>query len=156
MKAIQYIKLFNYLRDVEELEGMQIYRTINRVRKLPKEFLLEVEKILEGNTPTIEIEGVSFESLTSPEGEGMKSIRAILFLHWLKEEPDAALAYMAENNYMRAPIAPLNTNEQNELNAAIVRLQQQVKDPQQIKEPIIEQSKDDIQIHGGEADGNKQ
>ena len=64
MKAIQYIKLFNYLRDIEELEGIQSFRTINRVRKLPKEFLIEIDKILdEGREFTREIARKKYEDM---------------------------------------------------------------------------------------------
>lgn len=142
MKAIQYIKLFTYLRDTEELEGIQIFRTINRVRKLPKEFLIEIDKILEGKEPNLVVEGVSYEQLR--EKDGMRPIRAILFLDWVRTEPEAAFSYMAESAHRRAPIQPLNKDEKEELDAAIERLKKQVKEVQ--PEPEIDKSKEDIII----------
>lgn len=143
MKAIQYIKLFTYLRDTEELEGLQIFRTINRVRKLPKEFLIEIDKILEGKEPNLVVEGVSYEQLR--EKDGMRPVRAILFLDWVRTEPEAAFSYMAESAHRRAPIQPLNKDEKEELDAAIERLKKQVKEVPQ-SEPEIDKSKEDIII----------
>ena len=57
----------------------------------------------------------------------MKPIRAILFLDWLRTEPEAALAYMEEKAYMRAPIQPLSEDEKEDLAEAIERLKKQVK-----------------------------
>ena len=144
MKAIQYIKLFTYLRDIEELEGIQIFRTINRVRKLPKEFLIEIDKILDGKEPNLVVEGVSYEQLR--EKDGMRPIRAILFLDWVRTEPEAAFSYMAESAHRRAPIQPLNKDEKEELDAAIERLKKQVKEVPQ-PEPEIDKSEDDIVIN---------
>ena len=45
----------------------------------------------------MEIEGVSFRELT--ENEGMKPIRAILMLDWLRREPAVAIRYMAAERY---------------------------------------------------------
>ena len=81
MKVIQYVKLFTYLRDTEELEGIQIFRTINRVRKLPKKFLIQIDKLLEGKEPDLEVEGVTYDQLRTKDG--MRPIRAILFLDTL-------------------------------------------------------------------------
>lgn len=141
MKAIQYFKLFTYLRDTEELEGIQIFRTINRVRKLPNDFLIEVQRILEGEEPNLEINGVSYEELR--EKDGMRPIRAILFLDWIRTEPEAAFSYMAEGAHRRAPIQPLNNDEKEELALAIERLKKQVKSqPQSL--PEVDKSENDI------------
>ena len=53
MRIIEYIKLFNYLKDVEELEGMDVIRTIYRLRKVSKELLNGVDLILQGKEPDI-------------------------------------------------------------------------------------------------------
>ncbi|MCQ2306677.1 MAG: hypothetical protein MJ000_03805 [Bacteroidales bacterium] len=143
MKKIKYIKLFEYLRDTEELEGMQIFRTIFKVRNLPNEFLAEVEKIIEGKECSLEIDGISYGELV--EKDGMKPIRAILFLDWLRTEPEAALAYMEEKAYMRAPIQPLSEDEKEELAEAIERLKKQVKVQPQ-PELEVDMSKNDIVI----------
>lgn len=148
MKVIQYIKLFTYLRDEEELEGIQIFRTINRVRKLPQNFLLEVEKILDGKRSSLEVEGVTFDQLL--DENGMRPIRAILFLDWVRTEPEAAFAYMAESANRRAPIQPLNEDEKDELAAAIERLKKQVKVQPQ-PEPEVDKSKEDIIIQDSES-----
>lgn len=152
MKAIQYIKLFTYLRDTEELEGIQILRTINRVRKLPNDFLIEVQRILEGEEPNLEISGVSYEELR--EKDGMRPIRAILFLDWVRTEPEAAFSYMAEGAHRRAPIQPLNNDEKEELALAIERLKKQVKSqPQSL--PEVDESKNDIVFDEPKIDESK-
>lgn len=149
MKVIQYIKLFTYLRDTEELEGIQIFRTINRVRKLPKEFLIQIDKLLEGKEPNLEVEGVTYDQLRTKDG--MRSIRAILFLDWVRTEPEAAFSYMAESAHRRAPIQPLNNDEKEELAAAIERLKKQVKVQPQ-PEPEVDKSKENIVIQDLETD----
>lgn len=148
MKTIKYIKLFEYLRDVEELEGIQIFRTIIRIRKLPKSFLIAVNDIIEKGNCNLEVEGVSYEDLV--EKDGMKPIRAILFLDWLRTEPESALAYMEEKAYMRAPIQPLTEEEQEELNESIKKLKELV-DVMPETEPEVDKSKDDIIIEDVES-----
>ena len=108
MKVIEYIKIYNYLKEVEELDVIDTLRTIYRLRKLPKELLLAVETVISGKTPVITINGVSYEELV--EKDGMKPIRAILMLDWIRREPEAAFAYMAECT-RRAPIMPLNSED---------------------------------------------
>lgn len=152
MKTIQYFKLFTYLRDTEELEGIQIFRTINRVRKLPNDFLVEVQRILDGEEPNLEISGVSYEELR--EKDGMRPIRAILFLDWISKEPEAAFSYMAEGAHRRAPIQPLNNDEKEELAIAIERLKKQVKEQSQ-SSPEVDMSKNDIVFDEPKVDESK-
>ena len=140
MKIIEYIKLFNYLKDVEELEGMDIIRTIYRLRKVSKELLNGVDLILQGREPDITINGVSYQELV--EQDEMRPIRAILMLDWIRREPEAAFAYMAEDS-RKAPIQPLNDEEKDELEKAIERLKDQVSEvPKSVDD--FEDSKDDI------------
>lgn len=142
MKVIEYIKIYNYLKEVEELDVIDTLRTIYRLRKLPKELLLAVETVISGKTPVITINGVSYEELV--EKDGMKPIRAILMLDWIRREPEAAFAYMAECT-RRAPIMPLNSEELDEVTLAIQRLQKQVKEqPKPINE--FDEIKNDIEI----------
>lgn len=37
MVVIEYIRIFNYLKDVEKLDMIDVLRTIYRLRKLPTE-----------------------------------------------------------------------------------------------------------------------
>ena len=144
MKVIEYIKLYNYLVDIEKLEKYQVLRNILRIRKLPKD-LQEAVLIITNHPeayPNISVEGVTFEELV--DKDGMKKIRAILMLDWIRREPEAAISYMAENA-MRAPIQPLDQEELAELEIAIERLKTQVKvQPQE--EPEVDKSEDDIVI----------
>ena len=71
-----------------------------------------------------ELEAALNEELV--EKDGMRPIRAILMLDWIRREPDAAFAYMAECT-RRAPIMPLNSEELDEVKLAIERLKKQVK-----------------------------
>lgn len=140
MRIIEYIKLFNYLNDVEELEGMDIIRTIYRLRKVSKELLNGVDLILQGKEPDITINGVSYHELV--EQDEMRPIRAILMLDWIRREPEAAFAYMAED-FRRAPMQPLNDDEKEELEKAIERLKGQVKErPKSVND--FEDSKEDL------------
>ncbi len=142
MKVIEYVKIFNYLKDVEELDVINILRTIYKLRKLPYELLLAVDSIISGKEPTITINGVSYEELV--EKDGMRPIRAILMLDWIRREPDAAFAYMAECT-RRSPIMPLNSEELDEVKLAIERLKKQVKEqPKPVNE--FEDIKTDIEI----------
>lgn len=142
MKVIEYVRIFNYLKDVEELDLVNILRTIYKLRKLPKELLLAVDSVISGKEPTITINGVSYEELV--EKDGMRPIRAILMLDWIRREPDAAFAYMAECT-RRAPIMPLNSEELDEVKLAIERLKKQVKEQ---PKPVngFEDIKTDIEI----------
>ena len=140
MRIIEYIKLFNYLKDVEELEGMDVIRTIYRLRKVSKELLNGVDLILQGKEPDITINGVSYQELV--EQDEMRPIRAILMLDWIRREPEAAFSYMAEDS-RKAPIQPLNDEEKDELQKAIERLKGQVSEvPKSVDD--FEDSKDDI------------
>lgn len=150
MKVIEYIKLYNYMVEVEGLVKTQVLRNILRIRKLPKELQEAVQIIINHPDayPNITIEGVTFEELV--DKDGMKKIRAILMLDWIRREPEAAISYMAENS-MRAPIQPLNQEELAELDVAIERLKKQVK-VQPKEEPEIDKSEEDIVIQDSESD----
>lgn len=141
MVVIEYIRIFNYLKDVEKLDMIDVLRTIYRLRKLPKELLLAVESVISGKQPEITINGVTYDELV--EKDGMKPIRAILMLDWIRREPEAAFDYMAECT-RRAPIAPLNSEELEEVKKAIERLKEQVKEqPKPVNE--FEDLKTDIE-----------
>ena len=97
MKIIKYISLFKYLIEDEGLNPMSAYRNIQRIRMLPPEFILAVFEVLSTYVPDMEIGGVSFRELTV--NDGMKPIRAILMLDWLRREPAVAIRYMATERY---------------------------------------------------------
>lgn len=104
MKIIRYISLFRYLIEDEGLNPASAYRNIQRIRKLPREFKQAVFDILSSYVPDIEVEDVSFRELT--EDDGMKPIRAILMLDWLRREPAVAIRYMATER-LRSPMVGL-------------------------------------------------
>ena len=93
MKVIKYISLFRYLTHTEGLKASEAYRNIQRIRKLPNELKEAVYDVLSSVSPNVSYEGVSFRELT--DVEGMKPIRAILMLDWIRREPVAAMQYMA-------------------------------------------------------------
>lgn len=97
MKIIKYINLFRYLIEDEGLNPTSAYRNIQRIRKLPRELKQAIFDILSSYVPDIEVEGVSFRELT--EDDGMKPIRAILMLDWLRREPAIATRYMATERH---------------------------------------------------------
>ena len=141
MKVIQYIRLYEYLREKEGLEGIQILRNIYRLRKLPRTFLIEVEKLLNGQEPQLEVEGVTYQELT--EKDGMRPIRAILMLDWIRRDSYAAFKYM-EKKGLRAPIKPLTTEEEEAVDEAIARLKKLVKE--EPKDVVVDNAKEDILI----------
>jgi len=93
MKVIKYISLFRYLTHTEGLSASEAYRNVQRIRKLPIELKEAVYDVLSSVSPNVSYEGVSFHELT--DVEGMKPIRAIFMLDWIRREPVAAMQYMA-------------------------------------------------------------
>lgn len=93
MIVIKYISLFRYLTHTEGLKASEAYRNIQRIRRLPTELKEAVYDVLSSVSPNVSYEGVSFRELT--DIEGMKPIRAILMLDWIRREPVAAMQYMA-------------------------------------------------------------
>ena len=143
MKIIEYLKLYNYLKN-DGLELMHIIRVVSKVRRLPKEYLEAVYLVLEQADPDIRIEehGVTYKELV--EKNSMKPIRAILMLDWIRREPEVAISYMSET-MMRAPIEPLDEKEKEELLASIERLQKESGESND-NHMVIDDSKDDIII----------
>lgn len=143
MRLIQYIQLYNYLEKQEELEGVQILRRIFKIRRLQKKYLEAIEKILAGKTPELIEDGITYEELV--DKDNFKPIRAILMLDWIRREPEAAKNYMAEN-YLKAPIMPLDKEEKEDVAEAIKNLRAMVKEHKPINKPKIDESKEDIII----------
>lgn len=143
MKIIEYLKLYNYLKN-DGLELMHIIRVVSKVRRLPKEYLEAVYLVLEQADPDIRIKehGVTYKELV--EKNSMKPIRAILMLDWIRREPEVAISYMSET-MMRAPIEPLDEKEKEELLASIERLQKESGESND-NHMVIDDSKDDIII----------
>ena len=125
MSQISYIKLYNYLTEIANYERISALRTIFRLRKLPKNLLIAVSQIVDGKTPKLVVNDISYEELV--EKDGMKPIAAVLMLDWLRREPEAALAYMSECT-LRSPIKPLTKEQHDELDQAIARLEKEVKE----------------------------
>ena len=142
MSQISYIKLYNYLTEIANYERISALRTIFRLRKLPKNLLNAVSQIVDGKTPKIAVNDISYEELV--EKDGMKPIAAVLMLDWLRREPEAALAYMSECT-LRSPIKPLTKEQHDELDQAIARLEKEVKEK---VEPVnsYDESSEDIDV----------
>lgn len=142
MSQISYIKLYNYLTEIANYERVSALRTIFRLRKLPKKMLLAVSQIIEGKTPTLVVNDISYEELV--EKDGMKPIAAVLMLDWLRREPEAALSYLSECT-LRSPIKPLTKEQHDELDQAIAQLEKEVKED---VKPVnsYEESSEDIDV----------
>ena len=93
MRVIKYISLFQYLTQEEGLKPSEAYRNIKRIRKLPAELKEAVDAVLSSSVPDVSYEDVSYSDLTE---DGMKPIRAILMLDWIRREPMAALRYLSQ------------------------------------------------------------
>ena len=85
MNIIQYVKLYNYLSDIEKMSGKAVLRTILRIRKLPLELKNAIIDVMDGLIPNISIHSVTLEELINEDD--MTPVRAILFLDWLRREP---------------------------------------------------------------------
>lgn len=142
MSQISYIKLYNYLTEIANYERISALRTIFRLRKLPKNLLVAVSQIVDGKTPKVVVNDISYEELV--EKDGMKPIAAVLMLDWLRREPEAALAYMSECT-LRSPIKPLTKEQHDELDQAIAQLEKEVKEK---VEPVntYDESSEDIDV----------
>lgn len=92
MIILKYISLCKYLTQEEGLNPYEAYRNIQRIRNLPPELKEGVFDVISSLCPNVEYEGVSYRELTE---EGMRPIRAILMLDWIRREPVAAMQYMA-------------------------------------------------------------
>lgn len=93
MRVIKYISLYQYLTQEEGLKSSEAYRNIQRIRKLPAELKEAVDAVLSSSVPDVSYEDVSYSDLTE---DGMKPIRAILMLDWIRREPMAALRYLSQ------------------------------------------------------------
>lgn len=131
MKIIEYAKLAAFLVEEEGLNLVSSYRNIQRVRALPTELKEAVLCVLNGDIPDIVVEDVSFSDLT--EKDGMKPIRAILMLDWLRREPAVATRYMASQRW-RSPIKTLTNDEKQKVIATLQKLKGKV--PENIQEDI--------------------
>lgn len=119
MKNINYIKLYNYFREVEGLSYKASLRNIWRVRKLPNEFKNVILEIIEDrfyNVGNFSVDGVTLRFLV--EEEQMKCIQAVFLLDWMRREPVNACAFMASKRY-RSVIQPLSEDERNEIRNAL-------------------------------------
>lgn len=144
MKIIEYKKLYDYLRNEDSLQSLETLKVIYKIRQLPKEYRLAILNIIEGNIPTLsDVEGISYSELV--EKDGMRPIRAVLMLDWIRREPDDAIRYMAEETF-RAPLQPLSEEEFDAVTAAIERLKQDVPPEDIPQEPVVDNSEDDIEV----------
>lgn len=144
MKKIKYIDLYKHLRNKENLNPFEAVRNILRVRKMDCELMNKLKEWLENENDLIvdvEVEGVSYSQLVNREG--MKPVRAFLFLDWLKREPLEAMNYMM-NDRFRSPMPELSDEDKQELDDIIEKFE---KDPD-----VIQQ---DEQIVNNDFDGEK-
>lgn len=104
MKILKYIQLYGYLIVKENHSPISAGRIISYVRKLPSDLKLAVLAIVNQGIPDLEIEGISLTELI--EKDGMKPIRAVLMLDWIRREPAVALRYMARGRISVPVIIP--------------------------------------------------
>lgn len=127
MKIINYIKLYNYFREIESLTKSESRRNIWRVRNLPKEFKTVISFILDNQLPKVanfEVDGITLKYLVREEG--MKYIQAVFFLDWVRREPDNAYTFMA-SRLLRNPLSSLEEDDKKSLEDAISRAKQNGK-----------------------------
>lgn len=135
MNIIQYVKLYNYLSDIEKMSGKAVLRTILRIRKLPLGLKNAIIDVMDGLIPNISIHSVTLEELINEDD--MTPVRAILFLDWLRREPKEAMKFMS-SEILYGPITPLTKESKDELKSNIERLKALVDEEQrkEIEEKI--------------------
>lgn len=124
MAQINYIKLYKYFTEEENLSRSAALRNIWRVGNLPKEFKSVALEITEGRKLKVagfSVDGVTMESLI--DGEGMKFMQALFFLDWLRREPANARSFMASRR-LRTPIQEITDDERQHLLNALARAKQ--------------------------------
>lgn len=136
--VIKYIQLFEYLVREEGLNVVSAYRSIQRVRQLPNDFKKAVFQVLHGIIPKIEYYDVTLKELI--EQEGMKPIRAIMMLDWIRREPDTAMRYM-ETERLRAPMK-ISESDMERINAAVERF----KKNSNVSQPSVAPDESDIEV----------
>ena len=119
MKVIKYISLYRYLVNEEHMTTTQAIRTINRLRKMDLECLNALWTWMEGKCPDISVEGVTYTDLV--DNEEMSTSRALLYLDWLKREPEVALNYMATDKVKESHV-PLNEENLHKMEETAKRL----------------------------------
>lgn len=119
MKVIKYISLYRYLVDEEQKTIAQAIRTINRLRKMDSECLNALWTWMEGNRPDISVDGVTYTDLV--DNEKMSTTRALLYLDWLKREPEVALNYMITDK-VKESYVPLNEENLRKMEETAKRL----------------------------------
>lgn len=120
MTLNNYVKLYQYLINEEELSRVEAARNIKRIMKLDAEIYAAFKQWFLGKQiPDIEINGVSYHELT--EDEGMMPVRAFLMLDWIKREPAEAMRYMASGR-QRMPIMNLSDSDKEKLKKAVEEL----------------------------------
>lgn len=125
MESISYTKLYNYLRNDEDMSKLETIRTIQRIRKIAPEIRLALIQYLKGIPVDISVCGVTFKELVN--NENFCATRAFLFLDWLKREPQAALRYMAiERHYSAMNISEEDADDvRREIHKATTILQEE-------------------------------
>lgn len=121
MAHINYIKLFNYFKEEENLPRRAALRNIWRVGNLPKEFKSVALDISEGHffkVANFSVDGVTMERLI--DMEGMKYMQALFFLDWLRREPVNARSFMASRR-LRTPVQEITDDERQLFLNALVR-----------------------------------
>lgn len=154
MNIINYIDLYKYLKNKEQLSNEASLRNILRIRLLPKEFKQVVLEIIEDrlyNVGEFSVDNVTLKSLV--QKEGMKCIQAVLFLDWLRREPDNARAFMSSKRF-RSPLQTFNEEEMAMLKEKLNALsEQQIKDASSWQTPE-DNSEKDIEIESDNSTEN--
>lgn len=99
---MEYLDLYNYLRDQEELTRVQAIRSIMDIRNLNIDIRAAIGKWVKTGQCDLSVADVSFNELVSEVK--MKPIRAFKMLDWLKREPVLAHRYLAQR-VMRADLS---------------------------------------------------
>lgn len=118
MKVISYIKLYNRLQR-EGYDVLQTLRNINRARKMSKDIKLSLLEWLDDKEVNLVVSGISYSNLVNIEK--MSPFRAFQMLDWISKEPEKALAYMAVDRHIGAPIK-LSAKDKERLDDIIKKL----------------------------------
>lgn len=102
MEKLEYSKLYQYLRENEELSRVQTIRTIIAIRHFAPEIKSALWTWISTAKCDLTVAGVSYNELVADVD--MKPIRAFKMLDWLSREPLLAHRYLAQR-LMRADLS---------------------------------------------------
>ncbi len=145
--VIRYFTLYKKLRNCN-MSPWEAVVAINDIRQMSPALQKELWQWCDGKTPSITINGVSYNDLVrkvEDGGEEMNPIRALLMLDWIEKEPVEAMHYLSVHRF-HAPKTPNTKEELAFLDKRIAELREKMPD----KKIVADRSNSDEECRDGE------